>query len=180
MNHPTKEDLISFLYDETSPEKKSELNAHLQTCADCRAQISEWQKIKGELGAWKIPATAKRPFIFAKAMKWAAAAVFMLTVGFAFGRFHAPQVDAKKLQDEIEARLEQNVQQKIKTAREAQRKEFIAMLRDVEEQRLSDYSQLRKDLETVAVVADQKLTTTERALNQLNLVAQSENNPSTK
>jgi hypothetical protein len=173
MNHPTKEEWMSFLYDELPDEKRIELRAHLKTCASCESQVARWQKMKLELGAWKLAATARKPQVVApNAVKWAAAAVLMLGLGFGFGRFSAPPPDLQKLQASVESQLRQRLQQELATVRTADRKEVIAMLRDIEEQRISDYTQLRQDLETVAVLADEKLSRTERALKQASLFAQ--------
>ncbi|MDB6028814.1 MAG: hypothetical protein JWM68_5037 [Verrucomicrobiales bacterium] len=176
MNHPSKEDLISLLYKEVSRERESELNTHLQSCAACRTQLSAWQNVQVDLGRSRVPAHAKRPLVPVSSFKWAAVAVIMLTIGFAWGRFNLTQGDAGKLRAQLQTELRDDLNLQLKASHEADRKEFIAMLRDVEEQRLSEYRQLRKDLETVAVVADEKLSTTQRALNQLNLVAQSDSN----
>ncbi len=174
MNHPSKEELISFLYDEVSPKEKTALSAHFEKCAECRQQLAGWQQTRNDLTTWKVADAPKRSVTFAPTLRWAMAAGFMLLVGFGLGRFQAPRVDARKLQSDIQSKLQENFQQQLAEARTADRKQIIAMLRDVEEQRISDYTELRKDLETVAVLADRKLETTERALNQLHLVAQSE------
>jgi hypothetical protein len=177
MKHP--EDLISFLYNEVSDERKMELASHLETCAECRARVAEWQKVKEDLTAWKLPSARRKPFAFAAGAKWAAAAVLMVGIGFGLGRFNASDADAKTLRAEIEAKLQASFQEQLAAARQTDRQEVIVMLRDIEEQRLTDYIELRQDLETVAVIADEKLTSTERALSQLNLVAQSESENTT-
>ena len=174
MKHPTKEQWMAYLYDEMSREKRSELNEHLKECADCRKYISGSQRLKGQLDTWQLRAAPKRRIVARDAIIWAAAAMFMALAAFGLGRFTASQPDIATIRAAIEPQLRQSFQQELKVAREADRKSYIAMLRDVEEQRLTDYTNLRKDLETVAVVADEKLSTTQQALSQLNLFAQSE------
>ncbi len=175
MNHPTKEALMALLYDELPSTEKAEITQHVSACAICRAQVAEWQNVKKTLNSWKLYTAPKRFVLSTRTLKWAAAAVLMLAIGFGLGRFGS-QVDEGRIRSALRAQLRKDVQHEIQAAQEAQRKDFIAMLRDVEEQRIADYAQLRKDLETVAVVADEKLTTTERALSHLNLVAQTTRN----
>jgi hypothetical protein len=176
MNHPTKEDLISLLYDELPSDRQAELNSHLETCGECRSQVAEWKKVQRQLREWRLPGGARNVIRLPRAAWWAAAAVFMVCLGFAAGRFSLGQPDGEKLRATIEMQLRQVLADELKGARDADRKQIIAMLKDIEEQRLSDYTRLRKDLETVAVIADEKLTTTERVLRQANLFTQTEVN----
>ena len=176
MKHPTKEELVSLLYGEVSPEKRTELNAHLRTCGECQSQMASWKSVQSELQSWQVPTRAKTTSHLSKAVPWAAAAVLMIGISFGFGRFTAPQPNLEEIRAAIEPQLRETFSQELKTARETDRKQFIAMLRDIEEQRLADYTTLRKDLETVAILADEKLTQTQRVLSQANLFAQSDNN----
>lgn len=54
-----------------------------------------------------------------------------------------------------------------KTERESDRQGVIALLKEMETQRLSDYTTLRKDLETVALVAEEKLNYAQQQIGQL-------------
>ena len=174
MTHPTQEELVSFAYGELAATEQKLVETHLAQCPTCARQIDEWQTLKGQLSSWKIPTPSRRnPHRF-EPVKWAAAAMVMLALGFAFGRVSNSSLDVEKLRQELRAELTQSLSAQINSNRTADREQFIAMLRDVEEQRLTDYAQLRKDLETVAVVADEKLTTTQRAITRLNLVAQND------
>lgn len=177
MNHPAKEDLVSLLYGELPPAKRDELNAHLQSCAECRTQFTAWQSTKRSLQSWQMPRAAGSTLHFARVMPWAAAALFMLCIGFGLGRFASPKVDVEQLRTSITSEMQTKFSQELQTARETDRKQVIVMLKDIEQQRLADYVQLRKDLETVAVVADEKLTKTERVLSQANLFAQTDRQP---
>lgn len=172
MKHPAKEDLVSLLYEELPSDTQSELKAHLQNCAECQAQMTEWQQVQGKLRAWSVPRPASRSVPLPRLASWAAAALFMICVGFAVGRFTGPTVDAETIRASLEPQLRQALAQELNAAREADRRQVITMLTDIEEQRMADYTQLRKDLETVAVIADEKLTHTERVLRQANLFAQ--------
>ena len=100
MNHPTREEWMSYLYGEISAGERAGLTAHLQSCPDCKAAINDWQMARKKLDAWHVrscraESPAWRAFnVFAvPAFKWAAAAAVMLAVGFGAGRLTPATTD---------------------------------------------------------------------------------------
>ena len=59
MKHPTKEEWMSYLYDESPTESREELRAHLKDCAACRAQIEMWQGATRQMNDWQLPRLRK-------------------------------------------------------------------------------------------------------------------------
>ena len=120
------------------------------------------------LDRWPVPAIPKRP----SAWKWAIAAGFIFAVGMGMGRVAAPGVDAEKISAAIDAKVQEAVKREVKAGRESERKEMLALLRGIEQQRAEEYVALRTDLETVAVQAEDKIQSTQQELGQLATLTQ--------
>lgn len=208
---------MSFLYTEDSPARHAELGAHLQGCAECRRQVQTWRGSMTALDAWAAPA-ARRRWAPAPAVRWAAAAVVVLSLGFGVGRVtssangemkelaaalrsemetklastreefdrtlqqqraefvetvHAAAIDAAGEEaEELFARIARGIDERRQKDHEA----YLAALRQVEERSVSDYATLRKDLNTVAVNADDGLSQTREQLIELAAFKQSPSN----
>jgi len=120
-NHPNAEEWMSFLYGEAAPARHAELDAHLQDCAACREQVGTWRGSMAALDAWPLRPPAPRTFA-QPALRWAAAAVVVLGLGFGLGRVtHSSATDVKQLQ----ATLRSEMDARLATARD----EFAAALR---------------------------------------------------
>ncbi|HMJ66441.1 MAG TPA: zf-HC2 domain-containing protein [Candidatus Binatia bacterium] len=85
MNHPTSEQLVSWVYGEATPKEQRELRAHLNECADCRAQIETWRGTMKTLDELPAPVAHRRSV--PAPLQWAAAAAVLLAVGIGLGRF---------------------------------------------------------------------------------------------
>jgi Putative zinc-finger len=118
MNHPTREEWMSYLYDELTAEERSNLAAHLAVCPDCKAQVTDWRAARTNLDAWQLPAPRPRLSLRRAVVRWAAAAALMIGVGFGAGRFAAAPAAEK-----IRAAVEPEIRQRL-------RQEFAQMLRD--------------------------------------------------
>jgi hypothetical protein len=120
MNHPKPEDWVPFLFGESKPEDRRQLNQHLQNCAECRHQLSSWERNLGRLDAWKVRPARRTVPAFQPFLRWAAAAAVLaiLALGFLFGRMSSSGPDAQTLQAAIEPRLRQQL-----------RVEFIQLVR---------------------------------------------------
>jgi hypothetical protein len=119
MNHPTREEWMSYLYDELTGEQHANLAAHLAVCPDCKASVSEWRAVRKDLDTWKLPTKRARVVLPRPLVKWAAAAAIMIGFGFGVGRFAASaSIDAEKLRAAIEPSI-----------REQLRQEFVQTLR---------------------------------------------------
>lgn len=95
-----KESLVGYLYSELTPEDRRAFEAHLKTCAPCRAEVAELRAVRDDLLAWAPPecrdlpsswavAPAAAPAPMARMRAWmpafglAAAAMLVLAVSAA-------------------------------------------------------------------------------------------------
>ncbi len=166
MNHPTDDVLAEFLYDELPAEKQAEIAAHMEGCGQCRGQVAAWRAVRGELDAWAIDepragrsaATPRRAFAI---LRWAVAAMVLLSAGFVAARLTAPRVDTAALRQEVA----QDVRNELRQEMDARFARFIAAtdarldesnqaversLGAVDARRAAEIAALRHDLETVA------------------------------
>jgi len=84
MNHPTKEQWMSYCYDETNAQERAELAAHLQVCPECSGTVNAWLRTRSDLDEWKLRRKPSRRA--PQALKWAAVGVAMC-LSFAMGAF---------------------------------------------------------------------------------------------
>ena len=120
MNHPTREEWMSYLYDELTAEEHSSLAAHLAVCPDCKTRVSDWRAARTNLDAWQLPARLARVQLQRPLVRWAAAAALMIGIGFGAGRFATPATaNAGKIRAAIEPEIRQQLRQ-----------EFTQLLRD--------------------------------------------------
>ena len=50
-----RERLIGYVYDECDAQERETIQAHLETCADCRAEIGGLRGVREDLLAWSVP-----------------------------------------------------------------------------------------------------------------------------
>ena len=121
MNHPTPEEWMEFVYDESPA--SGELGRHLKTCPVCQAHVAEWRKGMATLNAWPLAVRPARWRLPAGAARWAAAALIFLAFGYGFGRLSSPAADQKALvvalrqplKESIEAELREQVMAQVKS-----------------------------------------------------------------
>ncbi len=114
MNHPTREEWMSYLYDELSAEEHSGLAAHLAVCPDCKTRVQDWRTARAHLDAWQLPAPPARLSLQSSLVRWAAAAAVILGVGFGVGRFATPATaSADKIRAAIEPEIRQQLRQEL-------------------------------------------------------------------
>src|SRR5213592_1476970 len=112
MNHPTREEWMSYLYDELTAEDHSSLTAHLAVCPDCKTRVSDWRATRTNLDAWQLPARPSRVPFQRPLVRWAAAAALMIGIGFGVGRFATPATaDADKIRAAIEPEIRRQLRQ---------------------------------------------------------------------
>jgi anti-sigma factor RsiW len=197
MNHPDQHEWISYLYGEVDTNSRSRLRSHLAACETCRAHLEEWQRVRRRLDAWKLPlnlATRQKGWSFPQLMRWAAAAMFMITLGFALGRFSGPSPQAvAALREELHGELTQLVEAQVaesgtatlaaareqitlamrefvdfyQAERSADNQAISTALTRLDTVRTADFLSLRKDLETVALNSDVGLRQTRQQLVRL-------------
>jgi hypothetical protein len=169
MKHPTQEEWMDYLYHEAPANERAKLSAHLAACPECRTQVQGWQKTMTSLDTWQ-PAIKEAPaFSWLPAIRWAAAAAIMLSLGFALSQMTTPKVDVAALQaqvrTEIATELKQQMQQEMAQFTTAQAKQrvddqqqLVQTLRQMEAQRLADFASLRYELENLAMSAQHDAT----------------------
>jgi Putative zinc-finger len=110
MNHPAHEQWMSYLYDELDSNERADLEAHLQTCPDCEANVGEWQSARRNLDAWRLPHIHRPRNGFAQPVfKWAAAAAVFLLAGFSVGRLTSASADVEKVRAVLEPQMQQEL-----------------------------------------------------------------------
>ena len=223
MTHPTREEWITYLYDEFDKETRANLTAHLHVCPDCKTTLGKWRGTMAELNEWKVSARSKsisietaRPIL-----RWAAAALIVLGFGFGVGRLSSTgSANVAKMQATLLPVLRQELQrefnadlqaalnterstlatdfqrqlragfevwaanttaasnletrrllvefvQSYKPARADDLRATLAVLQKADKQYRAEYARLRKDLETVAVVTDNRFSLTQNQIGQL-------------
>src|SRR2546421_8086770 len=173
MNHPTREDWVSYLYSEVSDEHRARLTNHLRECPSCAAQLNEWKTTAKDLDAFSLPrpeqpARKRAQIGFSRpAVQWAAAALILIGIGFGGGRLSSAIIDGRKLRAEIEPQLRQQLLQELQARRIEDNRAIYAALAKLDSRRLADYVSLKKELDTVAVLTDASLRNTEQQLAQL-------------
>src|SRR5688500_2257512 len=159
MNHPSREQLVGFVYEELAPAEQAEVARHVDACGECRERIDSWREARGALTTWKLPerrSGAHRPsFPIYSGVKWAAAALVFITTGFAIARLTAPPVPNLEqvradVQQQVSAQLAQHAAEQ-SAAQRAFLRQVDNRIGQLEQQRLADYRGLRNDVETVAL-----------------------------
>lgn len=200
MKHPSREEMMEHLYNESSPSQRQSIDNHLRTCADCSAQSDRWRATMKTLDAWPLEAP-RRHHRSMPAVPWAIAALLVVGIGVGFLTGRTTAIDSPALQ----AALRQEVASQVTAAMNQQRASLAEELRtasaraisdetrqlfsefaeQLEERRESDaeiyYSaiqqvdarhrqevaRLRRDLGTVALVADARITDAQEQISNL-------------
>jgi hypothetical protein len=195
MKHPNRDEWAPYVFGEAMGAEARRLEAHLESCAECAAEVEGWRRSLKVLDSWSLP-TAPRPRnIIAPLFRWAVAAAIVLAAGIAVGRMTAP--DAKALRADVEASVksalatefqqalarsearltimaEENSRELLQTFSESveegrveDRQEVVALLQEQQRQSDARLAAFRRDLETVASFADQEFRQAKLALTQL-------------
>lgn len=174
MNHPTPQQLIEFFDDELTPDLQAEVAAHLRACDQCSSQTTAWRTARTALASWKLPirpqTVAYSPQGAAPRGRWrtAAAAAALVAAGFGLAFLLPPGWNSFRSDAELASEVRRQVQEELRielakfaTSQEsAQEKLLTAMngrLDQLELQWLIDYAELRRDVETVAIGAQEGL-----------------------
>jgi hypothetical protein len=168
MNHPKREDWVQYLYGEIKPDLRRQLNEHLQGCADCGEELQNWKRSLQRLDAWKLPRTSARLDAVTPFLKWAAAALLVLGLGFGFGRLTARQVDLGKVRAQVELEIRREIADLLRREIDKASATTLAQAqRQAEEVGAAYYALLKKDLDTVAINTDVSLQRAQRELLQV-------------
>jgi len=161
MKHPPQEQWMDYIYGELPKTQRADLAAHLKSCPSCAAQVARWGAVQDRLDEWKLP-EAKRPWRIAAPVKWAIAAAFMIAalgIGFGAGRASSTKALRGEMQVALQKAYEDN-------------RLLLAAMQRLDATRQAEILALRKDLETVAINADNGIKENEQQLIQLAALAQ--------
>ena len=56
-----RSDMLDVLYGEGGEAAARRAEAHQLTCADCRREMAEMRRLRGDLAQWRLPETLRRP-----------------------------------------------------------------------------------------------------------------------
>lgn len=191
VTHPGADEWSGFLYGELPPEQHAALEAHRANCPACATQVEQWRSTMASLDTWQIPVrrSSARPATVTW-LRWAAAACLLLAAGTVVGRLTAPRIDLSQLRAELRQQSQADLQAALKVVsadnerrlddlaqawaagRAQDQQAMLTLYQRADTQHKSDVSRLRRDLETVALTADERLETTQRGLSQLAAVSQ--------
>jgi hypothetical protein len=111
MNHPAREEWMSYLYDESNSEEHASLAAHLAVCPDCKGKVGEWRAARSDLDTWQVSAKRPRVALARPLVKWAAAAALVLATGVGIGRLTSATPDVRQMRAALEPEIRQHLRQ---------------------------------------------------------------------
>jgi hypothetical protein len=191
MKHPNTEEWMSFLYHEDDSSRHATMQTHLENCAECAGRLKVWRGSMQSLDGWPTSAQRRSPGRFQPWLQVAAAAVFMIGLGFAIGRAARPApIDVAALKAELardfDARLTSTVASSTSEVqrllagfiqaqddrRTLDREVIVTALRQLDAKYAANVAALRNELETVAVNTQDGLLETHEQLGLLASYAQ--------
>ena len=103
MEHPTYEELLAHLEGPSSSPAARKVANHVENCPECATEIAGWQRTIKKLDRheWPNPQWAT-----------AAAAVFLLAIGFGLGR--VSELSNKRLKQTLAAQVKRQVEDELK------------------------------------------------------------------
>ena len=195
MKHPNRDEWAPYVFGEAPAAEARRLEAHLEGCEECAAEVAGWQRSLKMLDSWAVAPGARARNIVAPMFRWAVAAAIVLAAGAALGRLTAPSAQEMRADVEAsvrsavaadldralarsEARLaalgEENSRELLRTfsetleaARTEDRQAMVALIE--EHQRVAEERLVnwRRDLETLALQTDQGLRQARFTMTQL-------------
>lgn len=148
---------MDYIYGELPRTQRADLAAHLKSCPSCAAQVARWGAVQERLDDWQLPQTTKRAWRIPGPVRWAMAAAFIIAaLGIGFGAGRASSTKAFRQEMQVALQQAQNDNRLLLNA-----------MQHLDETRRAEILALRKDLETVAVNADNSFKETEQQLIQL-------------
>lgn len=169
MNHPTPEEWMSYLYGELSAEQRRALDAHAAGCRECEERLANWRDAMGHLDRWPLPVEKAAPPVWHFA-RWAAAVAVLMGLGFGLAKFTMPAPDLSAMESRLREQLRSEFAQlaERQAARDTKYQDAIVkVLGGLEAERRADLARLRRDVETVAVLAEDGISTTQDQLVRL-------------
>jgi len=192
--HPAPEQWADYLYGELPPDEHAHLDEHVRGCPVCQQQVADWRDTMRTLDRWKVPARSSRARGVGTYTRWAVAAAAVLGLGWLGGRLSLSNLSANdRLRAELLPALKQELRQEFRAelaaavnasdqrtrdrlvelaqawteARQEDQQATRALYQRLDRQQRLDSTSLRRDLETVAVVAQSAIGATQDQLTQL-------------
>jgi hypothetical protein len=182
MNHPEPEEWAEYVSGDLEARERRRLSEHLQECDECASKVASWQRTVASLQKWRMPelkplTTGGRA---SPVVKWAIAATLMFGIGIALGRIGVPPRESRdalraqvireverataaadtRLQEQFQADtrlLWRATVEAIRTSRDEDRRSVLALLESQVDEQDRKWVSLRRELETLAAVADKEL-----------------------
>jgi hypothetical protein len=159
MKHPTEEQWMSYLYDETDPTLRGELEGHLNTCAQCRDQVAGWRgsmSMLDEDTATLVTLSRRRTSsAWQPVARWAVAASVVLALGFWAGRTTGlsradlnQELSAarSRISTELRAQYQEDLKTLAAATVAATTKQTVETLSDVRDQFINARAEDRREL----------------------------------
>ena len=153
--HPSEQAWMEYLYDEMTSAERSALETHVKECPPCREKRDGLQGTQRSLDEWRVVVPAKHELIkgWQPVVKWAAAAVLVVTTAFAAGRMGRPALDVEALQARISKPIEEKVLAESQRAAVAAEEKMRAEFRAVAEKAMADAAaSTKKQLEEMTAM----------------------------
>lgn len=171
MKHPASDELMSYLYDELEREPRREIEQHLGQCDPCRAQVAQWRATARQLDAYAVARTRPLRAAWQPLTRWAVAAATaaaVLLVGFTIGRLTGVSpTELTAMKRDIERRATSVAQAEAQQQLQELVADFGQRLAAIQAQQRSDYTSLRRELETVAILTEASFQQTGKQILQL-------------
>jgi anti-sigma factor RsiW len=178
-NHPDRDEWVPYLFGEVDPQTRKNLASHLNACPECAEELRGWRKSLQQLDTWKAPSLHRpRVPVFRPVLNLAAAAVFVLGIGFGIGRWVStnrltPAMESSlraslvpQLREQVLADLQRQVAS-LDSARADEQHATAAWVEELRKQHENDFISLRRDLETVATTTDDRIRAAQLRLLEL-------------
>ena len=171
MKHPNRVELMSYFYDELEREPRRMIERHLGQCEPCQTQLAQWRATARQLDTYAVSGRRTLQPAWQPLTRWAlvtATAAAVLLVGFAIGRMTS--VSRTEL-EAMKRDVETHATSVARAEAQQQLQQFVVnvskRLDTLRAQQTSDYTLLRRELETVAVLTEASFQQTEKKMFQL-------------
>ena len=119
MMHPGQDEWMDYLYGETTADQRRTLRSHLEECSQCQSDVAGWQDSMKALDGWQFDdkgKTVSKIGLYAGSiLRWTAAAVLMIGLGFVAARVFAPGTpDIEQLRADLETSLKATLEPQIR------------------------------------------------------------------
>jgi anti-sigma factor RsiW len=183
MQHPSYEELLLHLEGGTSRALARRVEAHLNDCPECAAEVAGWQRTMEKLQKYDWPKAEVAPGWRWNTRVVTLAAAALIMAGFCFWLGHLMAPDTARLKASIAAELRAELRpelqadlvaqlQQVQQRQEENQQSLAAMLERVRQEHAEDVFSIRHDLETAVAAADQALGENRQSLRRLaNFVA---------